>query len=118
MNTNRKVKVIEKTKVISEMSNQVLSLDYNSELLDIKDGDKIHVIFTRVRDACMLDQADYAMSGIEMESLTAEKGMTCVSFGGLLGRFKMKDISAGDSSKLAWYVFVRKTPFKLKKMKK
>ena len=111
MNTNRKVKVTEKTKIISEMSNQIMSLDYKAYgpgSLDVEDGSKVHVILVPESDSNVLLQSDYAMSGIEMESMKAEKGMTCISFGGLLGRFKLKDT---NEDSLKWYIYIRKGAF-------
>ena len=103
MDVNRKVKVKQKTTSIAEISNQVLELEYNSDLVTIADGQKVRVVVTPEPNEELLNSCKYAMSGIEIESLTPKKeGMKCISFGGLLGHFSMKD----PTFRKKWWVYL------------
>ena len=104
---NRKVKVAKKNGGvgdISEISNQVFSLEYNDALLNVENDQKVKMTLTNEANETLLEESDYVMVGTRMDSIRDEQGVVCVSFGGLLGRFKIK----GDGSSLKWYVYVKK----------
>lgn len=88
-----------------------LKTEYNSKYLSLKSGSMINIIISKDSpnsDPYTYDEADYAMSGTEIDH--APKGTRCISFGGLLAHFPNSATNTVNEMRgEKWYMYIRKS---------
>lgn len=103
LSTNRKVKVTKKIGDVSEISSQIFVLEYLDTINDVNDNQKVKLTLSSERNSKLLDESNYVMAGTRVDSIKDEKDWLVVSFGGLMGRFKVKD----NVNTTRWWVYVK-----------
>ena len=83
-------------------NSNVFKFEFRTESYDILNNEHVHVVLTPEKQSDLLEQCEYAMAGIEIETSPSRTGEKCISFGGLLGRFKVKDPAVRNK----WYLYV------------
>jgi hypothetical protein len=104
MNVKCKANVKDKSDQVVLLEGNLFKVECHKNSFDIKTGDKIHVILTPEYEKDLFEQAEYVMIGKEIESAPNEENEKCISFGGLIGRFPIKDQKFREK----WYLYVKK----------
>lgn len=88
---------------------QQLFLEYHSDHLQLKTNDIVSITIVAEKNALLLSESDYAMSGMEIET-GPHSDLKCISFGGLIGRFPIKSEISERPPNSLWYLYLKKVP--------
>jgi hypothetical protein len=108
------IDVVDQPGIIKQIVGKGFSIEYKSDCISIRSGDTLHIIVNTEYDENLLNDADYVMSGTEVENTPND--MRCISFGGLQSKFKtlqtdtQNDDDNSSSSGIykvpQWYIYI------------
>lgn len=98
------VEVSNRTTKIGVIKSSSFEFEYHTDLFTVNSGDKLQINLTPFKDKELYNQSEYIMCGKEIETAPITKNVKCISFGGLIGRFSIKDPTVQNQ----WYLYIKR----------